>query len=140
MKRLIVAASASAAFSACALMTDAATRLANDIQATALRLNGRPAGTRALVLHQPRSWPAGCKGPYEVTLQANRPSSSSCGSLLVGCVGSENFKALGYDYSTTYHCNFVSVPRELKAQYAAAAPVRIALEACGRGVCAVGIE
>jgi len=140
MKRLIVAVSAAMALSACMLITDAATRLANDIRATAGQLNGRPAGTRDTVVHQPRSWPEGCPARYEVTLQASRPSSPSCGSLLVGCVGSANHQALGYDYSTTYHCNFVSVPHELKARYDPGARATIVLEVCERGVCAVGLE
>jgi hypothetical protein len=105
--------------------TDAATRLANDIQDAATALCNGPQTARRLI-HQPSRRPEGCDGAYEVTFQQSLRHPG--GSLLVGCVGSSNYNTLGYSYSTTYHLNFVRVPRELHAKKSPAAPVIVVLE------------
>lgn len=52
----------------CAMFTDAATRLASDLEWPAKLLAWRAVGTRTRVAHQPRREPDGCEGAYEVTL------------------------------------------------------------------------
>ena len=101
-------------------LTDAATRLAYDLEARARSLRAKSA-TELVFDHKPKSWPEGCKGDYNVTLQAG-------GSLLVGCVGEPNYTHLGYSYSTTYHRRFVRVPRELKVTHSPAEATRITLQ------------
>ena len=100
-------------------LTDAATRLAYDLEAGARSLRAESA-TELVFDHKSKSWPEGCKGDYNVTLQAG-------GSLLVGCVGEPNYTQLGYSYSTTYHRRFVRVPRELRVAHSPAEATRITL-------------
>ena len=110
----VLAAVVALAGSACVLITDAATRLGQDLAENAALLQ-RESRAERMFLHQPRSWPSGCEGGYTVTLQESLHHPSSGGSLLVGCKGERNFQTLGYSYSTTYHLNAVRVPKELSA-------------------------
>ena len=116
--------------SACVLITDAATRLGQDLVENAALLQ-RESGAERMFSHQPRSWPAGCEGGYIVTLQESLHHPSSGGSLLIGCKGESNFLALGYSYSTTYHLNAVRVPKELSADKNAGAFLRVTLRKQG---------
>jgi hypothetical protein len=79
---------------ACVLITDAATRLAEDVVENAALLQREPAVERTF-LHQPRSWPSGCDTGYIVRFQESLKHPTSGGSLLIGCKGEATFKALG---------------------------------------------
>ena len=94
--------------------TDAATRLAYDLERAAADL--RKSGEReATVVHRPKRSPEGCSGDYEVVLRRADKGPGEGRSLTIGCVGSSNYRNLGYSYSTTYHLNFVRVPGELRS-------------------------
>jgi hypothetical protein len=89
-------------------ISDAATRLAYQIrdEAAALRRSGRSARTFA---HVPREWPQGVTGDYRIeiteTRTAPRPGHRSIGVAL-------DWKKPTW-YATSYHLNFVEVPKDL---------------------------
>jgi hypothetical protein len=105
---LIAACAGCAALAGC---TDAATRVAYDIEAGA---KGSQA-ERSTIAHRPKSWPDGCGGDY--TLQLSRESS-----LVVWCSSEES------SYTTNYHLRFVEVPETFKVYKRAGEPVLIVLE------------
>jgi hypothetical protein len=126
MKQRTVLTALGIALAACVLMTDAATRLAEDIVQNAALLRREPATERTF-RHHPRSWPSGCDAGYTVTFQESLHHPNSGGSLLFGCKGESNFLALGYSYSTTYHLNAVRVPQEISADKEAGAALDLTL-------------
>jgi len=111
---------------ACVLMTDAATRLGQDLVENAALLQ-QDSGAERSFTHQPRSWPSGCQAGYTVTLQESLHHPARGGSLLVGCKGEPNIQAFGYSYSTTYHLNAVRVPKELSADKKPGESLRVTL-------------
>ena len=125
--------------SGCSLMTDAATRLGQDVVENATALKSDSAAERTFE-HEPRSWPEGCEEGYTVTFQESLHHPASGGSLLIGCKGTANFRRLGYSYSTTYHLNAVRVPRELSADKAVHASLQITLRKEGALIDVVGIK
>jgi len=125
--------------SGCVLLTDAATRLGEDVVENAGELRNGQAAERAFV-HRPRSWPSGCDAGYTVTLQESLHHPKSGGALLVGCKGERNFLALGYSYSTTYHLNAVRVPAKLSVEKEAGASLRITLRKQPTGIDVVKVE
>jgi len=115
------------------LTTDAATRLAYDLEAASQRLRAQSASELVLD-HKPESSPEGCKGDYTVTLQAG-------GAILVGCLGDHNYTSLGYSYSTTYHRRFVRVPRELRVAHWHGETTRIILrKVTGNDIAVVALQ
>ncbi len=128
-----------AAVSSCLLITDAATRLANDLRDGSGNLR-RSELQELRVVHHPRAHPEGCDGAYEVTLQESLHHPGSGGSLLVGCVGSVDFASFGYSYSTTYHLNYVRVPKELRISKPAGAPLAVVLRKTPGTVDVVALE
>ena len=135
----IIVAAFGLLLSGCELMTDAATRLGQDIieQAEALR---HEAGLERSFDHQPQSWPEGCSGGYTIQFQESLHHPASGGSLLIGCKGSRNFRSLGYNFSTTSHLNAVRVPQELTADKPADATLQVTLRKNGTVIEVVGIE
>jgi hypothetical protein len=133
----IVIVSFAVAAAGCDLMTDAATRLGRDVEhgAAALRRSGQ---AQLELVHQPKARPEGCDGPYEVTFQESLHHPSSGGALLIGCIGTSNYKSLGYSYSTTSHLNAVRVPAELRIERPAGAPLTIILRSNGGTIDVVG--
>ncbi len=125
--------------SSCVLATDAATRLANDVVENASALRGSARAERVFV-HMPRTWPSGCSGRYTVMFQASLRHPESGGSLLVGCEGDSNFRAMGYSYGTTYHLNAVRVPHELAAAKEADGTLEVTLRKQGRMIDVVAIR
>jgi hypothetical protein len=124
MKHLqIIAFLAVLAFlSGCNITTDAATRLAYDLEAGADRLI--KSGKNELeVEHRPRSSPNGISGDYTILLQAVQRDRLS-GTLAVGSVG-------GKRYGTSYHLNFMTVPKELSIRKAKGNPTYILLRKTG---------
>ena len=89
-------------------ISDAATRLAYQIrdEAAALRRSGRITRTFE---HRPKSWPEGIGGDYRIeiteTKTAPRPGHRSIGVAL--SLTSPTW------YATSYHLNFVVVPKDL---------------------------
>ncbi len=96
--RLLVVLAVALGLAGCDFMTDAATRLAYDLEreANALRKSGDSA---RVFTHTPKKSPAGITGPYTVRLVTR-------GTIQIG------------KYHTTYHLNFVEVPKTLRIQKA----------------------
>jgi hypothetical protein len=104
-------------------ISDAATRLAYQIrdEAAALRRSGL---TTRTFEHRPRSWPEGVSGGYRIemteTKTAPRPGHRSIGV------------ALGLTkptwYATSYHLNFVVVPKDLLVSHRKGEPTMVTLE------------
>ena len=84
--------------------TDAATRVAYDLEAGAKRFRKAPT-VAATVEHSPKATPEGCPGGY--TLQLSEESA-----LLVWCQDSIAGPAVS-SHTTTYHLKYVDVPRTL---------------------------
>ena len=68
--------------------TDAATRVANDIQ-TGSRELGLANGSRATIRHQPKSQPEGCAGSYELSIDKGTLSGPDKGWIEVVCAGGD---------------------------------------------------
>jgi hypothetical protein len=106
--------------------TDAATRLAHDLEreAEALRRSGQMTRT---FTHKPQSLPDGVTGAYTVTFKA--------GPVRLGS-GFLTFSKGPYEqwHRTTYHMRFVEVPRDLNIRKAAGEPIVIVLTRTGDAV------
>ncbi|HTS52056.1 MAG TPA: hypothetical protein VMH26_02180 [Burkholderiales bacterium] len=102
----------------CDIGTDAATRLAYDIEAGAGRL-GKDTGATYSIQHKTPSKSGECVGPYTVQLD-------KVGALIVWC-----YDAAGHtvsSHSTSYHARFVDTPRTYKLDKPAGATLTIDLE------------
>lgn len=116
------------ALAGCSFMTDAATRLANDIVNHANTLKNSPGAERTFV-HQPSSSPAGCPGAYQVTFD-------SSGGLGIGC----DRAYPEVSYTTTYHRNAVTVPARLQVSKRAGEGLTVTLRKNGNAIELVRIE
>ena len=125
--------------SSCVLFTDGAIRLAYDLEAGARTLRGSNQESLE-VTHKPRSFPDGVKGPYQIELQESLKHPAEGGSLLVGNLESHNFGNWGYNWSTTYHLNFVRVPKRLIIRKAKAEPTILLLQKAGGPIDVVSIH
>jgi hypothetical protein len=85
----------------CDAFTDAATRIAYDIEAGAGRL-GKEAGAKYSIRHQTPSKSGECIGPYTVQLD-------KVGALIIWCKD-ETGKTVS-SHSTSYHARFVDTPQ-----------------------------
>ena len=101
-RRYLLALSAAAA---CGAFTDAATRVANDLEGGAKRLRSSNERTLTPVEHVAEATPEGCPGDY--TLQLSQESA-----LVVWCQDSIGGPSSG-SHTTTYHLNYVGVPQTL---------------------------
>ena len=95
--------------------SDAATRVAYDIESGTRNL-GTADGTRAEIVHSPRSWPDGCSGSYTLKIEKGRATDvghgnfrvqENSGGISVNCYGHDG-SARGW--GTSYHLRFVDVP------------------------------
>lgn len=124
-----------ACFASCILLTDAATRLAYDIEREAGRLRTSGEASRTFD-HRPRSSPAGCSGGSTVTL--------SSGGLGVYCADGRPVPPAArghvFSYTTTYHRRFVEVPQALTVDVGRNATVRITLRKQGRRIIVAALE
>ncbi len=119
----IAVLAALAFLSACNVATDAATRLAYDLEAGAKKLN--ESGKNELEIeHRPLGSPEGISGDYTILLQAVKSGDPASGSLAVGAVG-------GKRYGTSYHLNSMTVPKELSIQKAKGDPTYFMLRKTG---------
>lgn len=85
----------------CGELTDAATRIAYDLEAGAGRL-GKQEGSRTSVVHHEPSKRGECEGPYKVQLD-------KVGALIVWCYDASGRTVSSH--STSYHARFVDTPR-----------------------------
>jgi hypothetical protein len=125
--------------SSCVLFTDGATRLAYDLEAGARKLRGSNQESLE-VTHKPRSFPDGVKGPYQIELQESLKHPAEGGSLLVSDLESHNFGNWGYNWSTTYHLNFVRVPKHLIIRKTKDEPAILLLQKAGNSIDVVSIR
>ena len=103
--------------------TDAATRIAYDLEAGAKSLRASPE-SRATVRHEPSRLPEGCDGAYALEIGRGAKGDPGKGSIVVKCDGHGL-------YYTTYHLNFVVVPATVGVRKAAGEPVLLQLEKRG---------
>jgi hypothetical protein len=102
----------------CDIGTDAATRLAFDIEAGAGRL-GRQNGATYSIRHNTPSKAGECTGPY--TVQVDK-----VGALVIWCKDASGRTVSSH--STSYHGRFVDTPRTYILEKPAGAPLTIDLE------------
>jgi hypothetical protein len=112
------------------LLTDAATRLAYDLerQAAAIRRSGESTLT---FTHNPLNSPEGVTGAYTVTFKA--------GPTGTGFLGFSKGQQEVW-YHTSYHLRFVVVPKDLKIRKAAGEPFRVVLRKSGDTVEVTGLR
>ncbi len=110
-----------AAAAGCDSFTDAATRLAYDIEAGAGRL-GREAGDHASIQHRTPSKSGECVGPYSVQLD-------KVGMLVIWCKD-EAGKTVS-SHTTSYHARFVDTPRTYMLEKPAGSTLTIDIERRG---------
>jgi len=114
-KRLAASFCGLIVFAACGLGTDAATRLAYDVEAGVKHLGTAPGSTFTFT-HTPSR---DCTGPYTVQLD-------EVGALIIWCKDSAG-KTLS-SHSTSYHSRFVQTPRTFLLDKPAGSALAIHLE------------
>jgi hypothetical protein len=105
-------------------MTDAATRLAHEIEREAKALRSSNETTRAFT-HKPKSSPEGVVGPYTVTFGGGPLGK---GYLAFSKGAQEQW------YHTSYHLRFVEVPESLKIKKAEGQSFVVVLKRSGDAV------
>lgn len=105
----------------CDVGTDAATRLAYDIEAGANRLGGED-GAEYSVHHQTPSKAGQCTGSYKLQLD-------HVGAMIIWCKDAAG--ATASSHSTTYHARHVDTPRTFLLDKAAGTMLTIELERRG---------
>lgn len=120
--------------------TDAATRVAYDIESGAKKL-GSAEGSRVEIRHVPSRWPEGCAGSY--TLHIGKGSATADGNgnfhinrdadgLSVRCYNSSGNR---HAWGTTYHLRFVDVSEAVEMEKQGGEAIVIAVERkAGRAV------
>lgn len=108
----------SAAITGCSGMTDAATRIAYDIEAGVDQL-GEDDGAKYTIRHDTPSKSGECEGPYKAQFD-------KVGALIVWCydAGGQTVSS----HSTSYHRRFVDTPRTAIVDKPARATLSIDLE------------
>jgi hypothetical protein len=102
----------------CDIGTDAATRLAYDIEAGADRL-GREDGATYSIRHDTPSKAGECDGPYKVQID-------KVGALFIWCMNAAG--AVVSSHSTSWHARFVDTPQTYILDKPANSPLIIDLE------------
>ncbi|MGB8435102.1 MAG: hypothetical protein WCE38_12655 [Burkholderiales bacterium] len=111
-----------ATLAGCDAFTDAATRLAYDIESGAGRL-GRESGAKYRIEHVTPSKAGECVGPYTVQLD-------KVGALVIWCKDATGRTVSSH--STTYHARFVDTPHTYILDKPAGAILTIYIERRGR--------
>jgi hypothetical protein len=106
------------ALSGCGLFTDAATRIAYDIQANVRRL-GKKEGSVHIIQHQTPSHRGQCDGPFTVQFD-------KVGALIIWCNDSSG-KTIS-SHSTSYHSRFVDTRETFIIDKPAASILSIQIE------------
>jgi len=110
-----------AATTGCSTSTDAATRLAYDIEAGAEQL-GSEDGAEYSIQHHTPSNPDQCTGPYKLQLD-------HVGAMIIWCMDAAGETVSSH--STSYHARFVDTPKTLLLDKAAGTTLTIDLERRG---------
>lgn len=110
--------------------TDAATRLAYDIEDGAGRL-GREAGATYSIRHKTPSAPDECTGPYTVQFD-------KVGALIVWCKDAAGNTVSSH--STSYHSRFVDTPKTLILEKLAGSTLVIDIERRGGRAVITGVR
>jgi hypothetical protein len=104
-------------------ISDAATRLAYQIRDEAASLRSSGATTRTFE-HRPKTWPEGINGDYRIEITETKtsphPDHRSIGVA-------RNLTGQTW-YSTSYHLNFVVVPKDLVVSHRKGEPTIVTLE------------
>ena len=103
-------------------VTDAATRIAYDIEAAADRVGQHDGATRS-VLHRTPSKAGECVGRYRVQFD-------QVGALIVWCTSADGTRTES-SHSTSYHARFVDTPSTIIVDKGAGEPLVIDLERRG---------
>jgi hypothetical protein len=111
--------------------TDAATRLAFDIEAAAGRV-GRSEGSQYTLVHRTPSKSGECVGPYKVQLD-------HVGAIVIWCKDATADKTVS-SHSTSYHGRFVDTPETRILDKPAADPLVIELERRGGRVVIASVK
>ena len=111
------------------LLTDAATRLAGELDGGAARARRAPDG-RATIVHRPKASPEGCAEDYRVQLTKDS-------ALVVWCSSAGKVTS---SHVTTSHLPAVSVPQTWVVDKRAGEALTIALEKHGERMLVTGVE
>jgi len=120
-------------FAGCFLLTDGATRVAQEIGDAASRLRASPQQELEFRF-LPDGRPDGVRGRYEIVLQESLNHPKSGGALLVGDLASESYALHGYNWSTTSHLHHVRVRHTLKIQKPSGEPTVFVLRKSGETI------
>ena len=118
LARLVPALVLAGVVAGCDLFTDAATRLAYDLESASTRLGSAP-GSRYTLVHRTPSKSGECEGPYVV--QVDR-----VGAIIVWCKDASGTTVSSH--STTYHGRFTDTPATVIVEKPAREPLTIDLE------------
>jgi len=121
MLRRILIPALLAAMAGCDALTDAATRIAYDIEAAEGRL-GRGEGARHAIQHKTPSAAGQCVGPYKVQVD-------KVGALVIWC--KDDAGKTVSSHSTTYHARYVATPQTWILDKPAGSTLTIELERRG---------
>jgi len=102
-------------------LTDAATRIAHDLESGAGRL-GNAEGARHTVEHKTPSRGGECTGPYQVQLD-------KVGALVIWCKDAAG--ATVSSHSTSYHARYVDTPQTWLLEKGAGSTLKIVMERRG---------
>ena len=117
----------------CHPITDGSTRLAGEIKEGASKLRDSNQD-RLTIVHRPRSMPEGIDGAYEILLQSSVEYPTKGAALAIFGLDDHGTKIRGRAWSTSYHQNFVSVPKELRIRKAKGASTIIQLHKVGDAI------
>ena len=118
---IVALATVLALSAACDIGTDAATRLAYDIESGAGRLGSQP-GARYTINHATPSKAGECTGPYKVQLD-------KVGAIVIWCKDEAGNTVSSH--STSYHARFVDTPGTFIVDKPARSTLEIDLERRG---------
>jgi len=112
-------------------LTDGATRVAYDLEHAIQKVPGEEHG-RLVLQHVPKASPEGCDSDYKIQLSEN--------SLIgIWCIDARSGKVTG-SHTTTYHLNFVKVPRTWILDKRAGVATTITLERQGGDIVVVDVQ
>jgi hypothetical protein len=101
--------------------SDAATRVAYDIESGAKKLESRD-GSRVEIRHVPSRWPEGCAGSYTLHLGKGSATADGRGNFRINrdadglSVRCYNSSGNPHAWGTSYHLRFVDVPEAVEIE------------------------